>query len=300
MNEARSPWKRLVIGLAPGLADRAGIDTAVQLAEALNIDLLATFIADASVPALAAMPGLRELRALEQEWQLLDPARLSRDIEHAIDFARRRFAESVGGHTIKTGFDVLSGAESIRSIVGLGDILAVIEPAHPAERIARQFTGLLEVAFEVAGAILFIPRRITQKTGPIVTDALSSKHPEIRIALEIAAAWKERLIVVDSSDAGLPTELPAQAKRLGIEIGRVTVDVPWADESPLVTSTSRSIAANRGCYARTARPRVPRRHRPCRGTPALPYAQSQHAGRCPRQNGQDRRQSPRSQTSRVR
>jgi len=235
MNELRSPWKRLVIGLPPGLADRAGIDAAVQLAESLNIDLLATFIADASVLALAAMPGLRELRALEQEWQLLDPARLSRDIEQAIDFARRRFAESVSGRTIKTGFDVLSGAEAIRSIVGPGDILAVIEPGHPAERIARQFTGLVEAAFEVAGAILFIPRRIAQKTGPIVTDALSSKHPEIRIALEIAAACKERLIVVDPSDAGLPIELPAQAKRLGIEIDRVAVGVPWADESPLLS-----------------------------------------------------------------
>lgn len=238
MNEPRSPWKRLVIGLPPGLADRAGIDTAVQLAESLNIDLLATFIADANVPALAAIPGLRELRALEQEWQLLDPARLNRDIEHAIGFARRRFAESVSGHTIKTGFDVLSGAEAIRSLIGPGDILAVIEPAHPAERIARQFTGLLEVAFEVAGAILFIPRRIAQNTGPIVIDAPSLTHPDIRIALEIAAAWKERLIVVtDSSDAGLPIELPAQAKRLGIEIDRVAEGLPWADESPLVSSS---------------------------------------------------------------
>lgn len=236
MSGPRRTWKRLVIGLPLGLADQAAIDAAAQLAESLNIELLATFIADATLPAFAAMPGLRELRALEQEWQLIDPARLSRDIEHAIGFARRRFAESLSGRAIKSGFDVLTGAETISSLIRPDDILAVIEPGHPAETIARQFTGFLDAAFEAAGAVLFIPRRITQKTGPIVTDALSSKDPEISIALEITAACKERLIVVDTADASLPVELPAEAERLGIEIDHVAAGAPWVDKSPLASS----------------------------------------------------------------
>ena len=220
MSEPR-PWKRMVVGLPLGLIDPAGIAAAAELAESLNIELLATFVADATLPALAAMTGLRELRTLEHEWQSIDPARLSRDIERAIDVARRRFAETVSGRAIKTGFDVLAGAEAISSLIGPGDILAVIEPAHPAESIARQFTGLLDAAFEAAGAALFIPRRIRRRTGPIVTEAVGSEDAGIRIALEIAAASKERLIVVDTSDTGLPIELPAEAEKLGIEIDRV-------------------------------------------------------------------------------
>lgn len=221
----------MVVGLPHGLTHRAGIEAAAELAEWLEIELLATFVADSALPALAAMPGLRELRTLEQEWQSIDAERMSRDIEQAVALARRHFAESVSSRAIKTGFDVLTSAEAIGSIIRPDDILVIIEPAHPAERIARQFTELLDVAFSIAGAALFIPKRITQTAGPIVTEVSGPEDPGIRVALQVAAASGERLIVVGPSETGRPIELPAELKQRGVEIEYVAGALPWGDKS---------------------------------------------------------------------
>ena len=133
-------FKRMVIGLPQGPVNQAAVDASANLAEFLNIELLATFVADSTLPALAGLSGAREFRALEQGWQAIDRAQITRDIDLAISIARRRFTESVRSRTIKTSFDVLTRAEAIASLIRVDDIVAVIEPAHPGEMITRQFT----------------------------------------------------------------------------------------------------------------------------------------------------------------
>jgi len=218
MSSSGSGFKRMVVGLPHGSAGRAAVDAAVDLAEFLNIELLATFIADAALPALAGLSAVRELRALEEGWQAIDSAQITRDIDRAIGAARQYFAESIKGRSIKTGFDVLTDAEAIATLIRSDDIVAIIEPGHPGERITRQFTGLLEAAFEAAGAVLALPTRIARTRGPIVVIASDSQDAGIRTALDIAAALKEPLIVVTAADAALPTGLLAEAQQLGVRV----------------------------------------------------------------------------------
>lgn len=232
-------FKRMVVGLPQGLANQAAVAAAADLAEFLNIELLATFIADATLPALAELAGARELRALEQEWQAIDPTQIARDIDRAVDVARRHFAESVRTRAIKTSFDVLTGAEAIASLIRANDIVAVIEPAHPGERITRQFTLLLEAAFETAGAVFVVPRRIVRTSGPIVTVAADFDDPGVGVALEIAAAFKERLIIVTAAGTRLPPKIFADAERLGVQIEHVTGSGLLVDALSTTLATAR-------------------------------------------------------------
>lgn len=221
MNGDRTKWKRMVVGLPQSPAEQAAVDVAAHLAEFLQIELLATFIADATLHTLAELSGARELRTLGQGWHAIDTAQIERDIARAASLARERFAETVGTRAVKASFDVIAGAELIASRIRADDIVAVIEPEHPGERITQQFTELLAAAFALAGAVLVVPRRIARTSGPIVALAAAAEDPCIRAALQIAAALKERLIVVTTADIRLPMEVLADAERLGVTVALI-------------------------------------------------------------------------------
>jgi hypothetical protein len=246
MNGAGMGFKRVVVGLPQGLADQAAVEAAADLAEFLRIELLATFIADSSLHTLAALSGARELRAFDQRWQAIDAAQIAREIGRATDLARRRFAESVGIRAVKTSFDVVAGAEVMASLIRADDIVAVIEPGHPGERITQQFTRLLEAALATAGAVLAIPRRIARTAGPIVTIASDSGDPSIRTALQIAAAFKERLIVTTTADARLPIELLADANRLGVAVEHISGTLPLPRLQERMRVLTRSALTDKG------------------------------------------------------
>lgn len=211
-------FKRMVVGLPQGMGNRSAVQAALDLAEFLQIEFLAAFIADAALLDLAGFPATRELRILDQKWQPLDVGRISREVEDAAKIARRRFDESVRSRTIKTSFDVLNGAGMMASLVEAGDIVTIIEPSHPGESITQQFTTLLNAAFEAPAAILVVPRHILRSSGPVMALASKPKDASIRVALEIAAALKERLIVVAPAGTLLPPEIIAEAGQLGVAV----------------------------------------------------------------------------------
>ena len=221
MNGARMGWKRMVVGLPQTPAEQAAVDVAAHLAEFLQIELLATFIADATLHTLAELSGARELRTLGQGWHAIDAAQIERDIARAASLARERFAETVGTRAVKASFDVIADAGLIASHIRADDIVAVIEPAHPGERITQQFTELLAAAFGMAGAVLVVPRRIARTAGPVVALATDAEDPSIGAALQIAAALKERLIVVRAADIELPVEALADAERFGVTVEQI-------------------------------------------------------------------------------
>ncbi len=230
----------MVVGLPQGMGNRSAVAAAADLAEFLQIELLAAFIADATLLELAGFPAMRELRIFDQQWQPLDVARISRDLEDAVKVARRRFDESVGSRTVKTSFDVLTGAEVMASFIQAGDIVTIIEPSHPGESITRQFTALLDAAFETAAAILVVPRRIVRASGPVMAVESGPEDTSIRVALEIAAALKERLIVVAPPGALLSPEIAADAEQLGVAVEQLAAGATDANAPSALPSSSRS------------------------------------------------------------
>lgn len=234
MNDPGIGFKRIIIDLAHGSTNFAAVEAAADFAELLNIELLATFITDATLPALAALSGARELRVLEREWQTIDYEQIGRETDQAVDRARRRFAESIGNRAIRTGFDVLAGADAIASLISIDDIVTIVEPAHPAERITWQFTALFEAAFAAAGAVLVLPRKVVRTTGPIVTTASEADDLAARAALRIAAAHKERLIILTATGTRPPPALFAEAESLGVRIEHISGPPP--DRAQLVAA----------------------------------------------------------------
>jgi hypothetical protein len=73
-------YKRVVIGLPQGLGNLSAAQAAVDFAEFLQLELLAAFITDAALFALADFPAVRELRIFDQQWQPLDVPRISREL----------------------------------------------------------------------------------------------------------------------------------------------------------------------------------------------------------------------------
>ena len=149
MKGRRTAFRRMVVGLPQSIASNAAVAAAADLAEFLQIELYATFVADPTLLALAELPSVRELRTLGQGWQSIDLAQIMRDIDHAAIAARRGFTESVKSRAIKTSFAVVTDTEAIAALIHADDIVAIIEPRHPAETITRQFTGLVDAALNI-------------------------------------------------------------------------------------------------------------------------------------------------------
>lgn len=239
MTSPAGGFKRMVVGLPQSMANQAAVDVAADLAEFLNIELLATFVADTSLHALAGFPIARELRILDQGWRAIDLAQITRDIEHAASAARRRFAEAVRNRAIKTSFNVIAGAEAMASLIRADDIVAIIEPSHPGEQITRQFTGLLDAALAAAGAVLIVPRRIARTAGPVMAIAAGPEGGSIRAALEIAIALKEDLVVVTGRGTALAAKVVTLARECGVHVEQVAAGGLTTDTSMSAPFSSR-------------------------------------------------------------
>jgi len=213
-------FERIVLGLPQGAGARPAVEAAANLAEFLRIELIGAFVADARLQALTGLPG-RELRMLDLQWQPIDFERMSRELEHAAAIARARFAEIAGGRAIKTSFDVISGVHVMGSLIRAHDIVAIVEPARPGESITQQFSGLLDAASQAAAAVLVVPKRILCTSGPVLAVAESREHTSLRVALEIAAALKERLFIATGSSSLLPPEILAEAGELGVRVDQI-------------------------------------------------------------------------------
>ncbi len=208
-------FKRMVIGLPQSLASQAAVSAAANLAEFLNMELLAALIADSSLDAIAGLSTVRELRLPDQGWQPIDWPQMTRDIDHAVNLARQRFADAVKSCTVRTSFDVVAGTQIMASLIRPDDIVAIIEPNHPGERITRQFTALLDAALEAARAVLILPRRIARTAGPVMALAPAADDTSIPVALAIAAALKEDLLVAGAAPS---PAIVADAEKLGVRV----------------------------------------------------------------------------------
>jgi hypothetical protein len=213
----------MVIGLPQSLADQSAVNAIADLAEFLNIELLAAVIADSSLNSIAGWSAVRELRIPGHGWQPIDWPQMTREIDHVISLARQRFADAVKSCTVRTSFDVVAGTQIMASLIRPDDIVAIIEPSHPGERITRQFSALLDAALEAARAVLILPRKIARTSGPIMALATAADDASIPVALEVAAALKEDLIVVGAAPTA--TSL-ADAEQRGIRVQTAAAGAP--------------------------------------------------------------------------
>lgn len=256
MSERQVAFKRMVLGLPQNPGDYAAVAATVKLAELLNVNLLAALVEDATLIDIAGLPGVRELRPLEGGWRPMVAADLAREIEHAAGTARRLFAEAVQACRVETNLSLLRGspADVITSLAMADDIIAIIEPRSPAERVTQQFTRLVDAAFKAAAAVMIVPSAIARTSGPIVAIASTPEDSSLTAALGVALAARERLIVMSLSGSATPfAALADRARSVGVHSETVAIVPRPASASALALSLAgineRLIVLSRGAFA---------------------------------------------------
>jgi hypothetical protein len=238
-HEKTPMFKRMVVGLPQSLPNYGACNVAADLAERLNIQFLAAFIADASVRALVDSPAARELRLPERNWQTIDRSRMLEDLESAATIARRRVTESTQGRSLDARFDIIEDVDAIGPFIQADDLVVVIDPAHPGERITRQFTCLLDAAVRTAAAVLVLPAHVGRTAGPVVAFATGSQDPSLRIGLQVASALQERLIVEVAEGLPLSSDMLLDAQRLGVRVEQLPAMPRTPHASAMALSSDR-------------------------------------------------------------
>ena len=209
----RIEFKRMILGLPQSAGDYPLVGATVKLAEMLQMHLVAMFADDRSLMHVAGLPFARELRPLGGGWQSIDVGQLTAEFERSSAAARRLFGEVVRNCRVETSFRVEQGtaADIIASLATAEDIVVVIEPTNPAERVTQQFIRLMDAAFRTSASVMIVPCRIARLSGPIVALASGPEDPSIEAAAGIANAAREKLIIVGPAERFTPNSSLSQA-----------------------------------------------------------------------------------------
>jgi hypothetical protein len=191
-------FKRIVLGFHSGGAERTTLDLATELADLLHLDLLGVFLADEGLFHLAGLPFAREFRVLGGGWRPLAADELDRDMAFLARSAQRLFADQARSLQTASSFSVLRGAssDSIATVSRAGDIVIIVDPGSPAERVTQPFSTLFEAALRSAASVMLVPSRLQRRGGPVVALAALPEDASIPAAMKIAAALDEDVVVV--------------------------------------------------------------------------------------------------------
>ena len=244
-----------MLGLQPSASDRS-MRLAVELADLLHLDLLGLLLEDTSLSRLANIPFAREFRPLGGGWHSIDPDQLSHDFELAARSIQRMFTQAAKHLATRYQFDIARGptADSIASISRTDDIVMIVEPISPGERVTQQFSWLIQAAFRSAAAVVLVPRQVARTKGPIVAIAASPDDPSIRVAAAIAMAAKEDLIVLDICEPAMDSRsMRALAEDLGLTIkhvvaGKTLRSQPATFSQAFQPLQERLVVATRGVF----------------------------------------------------
>ena len=195
-------FKRMVLGLPQNTKDYGSVAFTAELADLLGLDLVGVFAADEGLRDIAALSCVRELRA-SGGWHRIDAEQLERGSNQAAADARRLFGEATKALREGAHFDLAKGGidEAVGSQSMPDDIVVVIEPKNPAERVTYQFKQLLNTALSSAAAVLLVPSHVVRRHGPIIAVATDERDPCIQAALRVAESSHEKLRVFVPADA---------------------------------------------------------------------------------------------------
>jgi hypothetical protein len=191
-------FKRMVLGLPHSANDYAAVAFTAELAALLGLDLLGIFAQDEKLVDLALLPCVREFRIAGDGWHRLDVKQLEENSIQAAADARRLFANAAKALRGGARLDLVKG--QIGEIIGMrsmpDDIIVVIEPKNPAERVTLQFRRFIDMALSAPTATLLIPSRIIRRKGPVVAIAANEGDLSIPVGLRVAEAAREKLLVL--------------------------------------------------------------------------------------------------------
>jgi hypothetical protein len=205
----------MVLALPHSALDYSGVEVATELAECLGVQCLGTFIVEPAIASLGVRPGAQEFKSIAAGWQPIELENLARDIQDAAAAARRRFAAAAGGRSTEAVFHLIHGVtgEIVTSLARHDDIVAMIEPRHPADRITRQFRDFMEAAFQASSSVMLLPSRVVRQQGPVVAVATKPDDAAIELATQVAGAMHEPLVIVNATGGPIAADAMRGATR---------------------------------------------------------------------------------------
>lgn len=219
MTEHSQAFKRVVLPLPHSAQDYMAVAFAAEFADLMGLDLLGLFAEDDRLMNLAILPCVRALGAPGEGWHRLDAQQLERGLSLLAAEARRQFREAVKTLRVGARFDLAKGeiGETVCAQSMADDIIAIVEPANPAERMTYQFRQLLDAAIRASASALVIPSRISRRKGPVVVVASDEGDPSIRMGLSVARAVHEGLIVLSPAGGAGAAPPPALAGAVPVQ-----------------------------------------------------------------------------------
>jgi hypothetical protein len=212
-------FKRMVLRLPPNATDYGSVAVVADLARRCGLDLLGLFVRDEHLREIATSLGSREICVPGGEWQSLDVTRLETELRYAPATARRLFHAAVKSPHSGIRFDEADGplADVIASKSPSEDIVVVIAPQNPAERLTYQFLHLVESAFSAPTAVLLVPSGAAPRTEEVVVIAERAGDPSLAAALNVAASAKTRLTVISPPEVDRSALLEAAERGIAVE-----------------------------------------------------------------------------------
>lgn len=201
MPACHGSFGRMVLALPHSALDYPAVETAAELAECLGVQCVGTFIVEPAIASLSAWHGAQEFRSIAGGWQLVEGENLARDLEQVAESARRNFAAAIRQRGAEGIFHLVHGGtgQSLASLVRRDDIVTMIEPRHPADRITHQFQDAVRAAFDASSSVMLVPSRILRRHGPVVAVATTPNDGAIHVAAELARLMREPLLIINAT-----------------------------------------------------------------------------------------------------
>jgi hypothetical protein len=195
---------RMVLALPHSPLDYPAVEAATELAEGLGVQCLGAFVLEPAISSLSARSGAQEFRSTVTGWEPVAHERLVQDIEDVVETARRSFvAAARRGGAADAVFQLLHGGagEILAALIRRDDIVVMIEPRHPADRITHQFRNVAAAALAASSSVMLVPSRVLRKQGPVVAVATRPDDRAIDVAANVAGCMGEPLLIVNATGA---------------------------------------------------------------------------------------------------
>ena len=123
--------------------------------------------------------------------------------------------------------EVLRGdpAAAVAALSGETDIMVLGAPGSAAAHVLGTFPGAWRAAIRCPAAVLLLPSRIAQRTGPVAALVRAGAEHKLVLAARIAKATGEKLVLFHSArtKAGTSDALVAAARAMGIAEDQLVV-----------------------------------------------------------------------------
>jgi hypothetical protein len=215
--------RRVILHLYHGVAERAVIRAAAELAQMLGIALHGVFMENAALPDLAALPFVREFRLGAGAWQRLDRQRIEAEQRAAAARARELFDEIADAAGVAQLFETISGdpALFIAATSQAGDVIVIAQPRLPAERLVHATARWLEAAHACAASVMLVPQVMARREGPVAAVVCAESDLALEIAARIAVAAGKSLLLLVWGSPELIEAAKQRARAAGLPPQRI-------------------------------------------------------------------------------